>query len=75
MCRLSFRVRNGTGRFPAAIDHRQTYEALVQTLLSAHFVWVLCQILHSGRGHNSDYVSLLSLLLSYTSVLVFVVVN
>ena len=74
MCRLSFRVRNGTGRFPAAIDHRQTYEAKIP-FLGALLLWVLCQILHSGRGHDSDYVSLLSFLLSYTSVLVFVVVN
>lgn len=26
MYRLSFRVRNGTGRFPVAINHRQTYQ-------------------------------------------------
>ena len=26
--RLSFRVRNGSGRFPAAIGHRQTSRAL-----------------------------------------------
>ena len=28
VCRLSFRVRNGTGRFPAAIDHRQTFRTI-----------------------------------------------
>ena len=50
VCRLSFRVRNGTGRFPAAIDHRQTFRT--STLFLG--VWVLCQILHSGRGHDSD---------------------
>ena len=44
-------------------------------LLGAHLGWVLCQILHSGRGHDSDYSSSLLFLLSYTSVLVFVVVN
>ena len=30
--------------------------------------WVLCQILHSGRGHDSDYVSLLSFLLLHQCV-------
>ena len=43
--RLSFRVRNGSGRFPAAIGHRQTLEAF--------WPWVLCQILCSGREHDS----------------------
>ena len=41
--RLSFRVRNGSGRFPAAIGHRQTLEA------SDAWLGVLCQILCSGR--------------------------
>ena len=45
-------------------------------LLGAHPVgWVLCQILHSGRGHDSDCFFSFYFLLSYTGVLVFVVVN
>ena len=37
MYRLSFRVRNGTGRFPVAINHRQTYQNTTH-----HFVRVWC---------------------------------
>ena len=44
-------------------------------LLGAHPVgWVLCQILHSGRGHDSDCFFILVICL-FTGVLVFVVVN
>ena len=46
--RLSFRVRNGSGRFPAAIDHRQT--SGTHRVVSG--LRVLCQILHSGREHD-----------------------
>ena len=47
--RLSFRVRNGTGRFPAAIGHRQTHGA------SCAWLRVLCQILCSGREATVCY--------------------
>ena len=42
--------------------------------LGCPFAWVLCQILHSGRGHDSD--CFFFSCFAYTrSVLVFVVVN
>ena len=46
--RLSFRVRNGTGRFPAAINHRQIFGVLIHCVCLVD-TSVLCQILHSGR--------------------------
>jgi len=39
------------------------------------FAWVLCQILHSGRGHDSDNDSFSLFCFVTPSVLVFVVVN
>src|SRR5699024_12722036 len=46
--RLSFRVRNGYRAFPCRYRHRQIIGTVCVLML-----WVLCQILHSGRVHTN----------------------
>ena len=60
--RLSFRVRNGTGRFPAAINHRHNqpdnttnHTGLVRVSVDHTQTSVVCQTLHSGRKQQNIF--------------------
>ena len=52
MCRLSFRVRNGTGRFPVAMNHRQTYQNTTRHMC----VWCCVRYCIVDATHNNVYI-------------------
>ena len=67
-------LASGFGMGPGVSLQLLTTDKPSEHLPSLMGVRVLCQILHSGRGHDSDCFFILVICL-FTGVLVFVVVN
>ena len=68
-------LASGFGMGPGVSLQLLTTDKPSEHLPSLMGVWVLCQILHSGRGHDSDCFFFLLFCCVTPSVLVFVVVN